>query len=147
MTSYLCPFSRLMEGQLEGAFEYSSVKDNADDEYPHNSTVRKHRHVFLSSSDSITLSPIPDSRSTIREALTVRKRPSTSSLNSSTFRTCEFSFELPRGSRPGEEMPSTFSSTTPARDSRRQSNTEEFEVAYRIVAVWEASEGSGNKAM
>ncbi|KAF8556046.1 hypothetical protein OG21DRAFT_1507002 [Imleria badia] len=132
---------------LEGAFEYLSVKDNADDEYPRNPTVRKHRHVFLSSSAAIPFSPTLDSRSTIREALSVRKRPSTSSLKSTACRACEFSFELPRGSRPGEEMPSTFSSTTPTQDSQKQSSTEELEVAYRIMVTWEASDGSGNKAI
>lgn len=135
-----------MEGQLEGAFEYSSVQDNADDEYPNNPTVRKHRHVFLSSSATIPLSSIPDTRSTIRDALNVRKKPSTSSLNSLSRRSCEFSFELPRGPRPGEEMPLTFSSTTPIGDSRRQSCVEELEIAYRITAVWEASKGSGEQA-
>ncbi|KAF8439095.1 hypothetical protein L210DRAFT_3612762 [Boletus edulis BED1] len=129
---------------LEGAFEHSSVKDNED---AHNPIVRKHRHVFLSSSATILLSPILDSRSTIREALTIRKRPSTSSLNSPACRSCEFSFELPRGSQFGEQMPSTFSSTTPTGDLRRQPSMEEFEVAYRITAVWEACDGSGNQAI
>ncbi|KAG6377543.1 Vps16, C-terminal region-domain-containing protein [Boletus reticuloceps] len=132
---------------LEGAFEYSSVKDNADNEDAHNPIVRKHRPVFLSSSATILLSPIPDSRSTIREALTIRKRPSTSSLNSPACRSCEFGFELPRGSQFGEQMPSTFSSTTPTGDLRRPPSMEEFEVAYRITAVWEACDGSGNQAM
>ncbi|KAG8216769.1 hypothetical protein J3R82DRAFT_7013 [Butyriboletus roseoflavus] len=56
---------------LEGAFEYS---DSPYDQYSHNPTIRKHRHVFLSSSATIPISTIPDSRSTIREALS-RKRP------------------------------------------------------------------------
>lgn len=144
---YLRSFSRLIEGQLEGAFGYSYVKDNPGDVYPDNQRVRKHRHVFLSSSATIPISPVPDPRPTIREALSIRKRPSTSSLNSLACRSCEFSFELPRGSRPGEEMPPTFSSNTPPRDLRRQSRTEELEVAYRITAVWEASDGSQPKAM
>ncbi|KAF8137355.1 hypothetical protein EV363DRAFT_1317746 [Boletus edulis] len=44
-------------------------------------------------------------------------------------------------------MPSTFSSTTPTGDLRRQPSMEEFEVAYRITAVWEACDGSGNQAI
>lgn len=123
--------------------------DNPDDKYSHDPMVRKYRHIFLSSSAAIPISSIPDSRSTIRDALSVRRRPSALSLNSPTSRSCEFSFELPHGSRSGEEMPSTFSTKVDPGDMRRRSrtDTEEFEVAYRIMAVWEASDGSQPKAM
>lgn len=141
---YLRSFSRLIEDQLEGTFEYSSVRNNPGDAYPGNLTVGKHRHVFLSSSATIPISSVAEPRSTIREALSVRKRPSTSSLNSLVCRSCEFSFELPR---PGAELPPTFSPKTLPRDLRRQLRTEELEVAYRITAVWEASDGSQPKAM
>ncbi|KAG0691450.1 hypothetical protein DFH29DRAFT_792358, partial [Suillus ampliporus] len=56
-----------------------------------------------------------------------------------------FSFEIPRGSRPGEEMPPTFCSSTPCENGRRDlSLVEKAEVSYRINAVWEASDMSRN---
>ncbi|KAG9313539.1 hypothetical protein JVU11DRAFT_5866 [Chiua virens] len=132
---------------LDGTFEYLSVKDSADDDGPRKPIVRKYRHVFLSSSATIPILPIPESRSTIRGALSVRKRPSASSLNSPACRSCEFSFEPPRGSRTGVELPSTFSFKTSRANPRRQPRLEEIEVAYRITAVWEPSDESGKQAI
>ncbi|KIJ59377.1 hypothetical protein HYDPIDRAFT_162488 [Hydnomerulius pinastri MD-312] len=143
-----CSQSGRLTISIEGAFEYSTVKDDVDDDYPCSPTVGNHRHVFLSSSAIIHISPTPDPRSTIREAFGVRKRPSASSLNSPACRSCEFSFEIPSGSRPGEEMPPTFSSTTLVKNrQRRRSYMEKAEVAYRVTATWEASDGSENQAI
>ncbi|KAF9219506.1 hypothetical protein BS17DRAFT_789147 [Gyrodon lividus] len=131
---------------IEGAFEYAAVKDNLDDDYPRSPIVGKHRHAFLSSSAVIPISPTADPRSTIREAFSVRKRPSASNLKNPGCRSCDFSFQIPRGSRPGEEMPPTFSSTTLTENAQgRRSYMENVEVAYRVTAVWEVSDGSENQ--
>ncbi|KAF9239871.1 hypothetical protein BU15DRAFT_74404 [Melanogaster broomeanus] len=132
---------------IEGTLEYSSMKDSLDDDYANNSVLQEHRHVFLSSSAVMFISPTPP-RSAIREAFSIRKRSSTSNLNSSACHSCEFSFEIPRGSRPGEEMPPTFSSTTLAENVYRTgSRPEKVDITYRVTAVWEASDGSENQAI
>lgn len=140
-------FRRLTEVKLEGTFEYTSVKNDAD-EHSHNPTVKRYRSVFLSSSATIPISSPPEHRSTIREALTVRKRPSQSSLNNAaTCRSCEFSFDIPRGSLPDEEIPPTFSCKTRSGNLRRQLRAEELDVAYRIRATWEPPDGPGKQVV
>ncbi|KAF8843916.1 hypothetical protein BDN67DRAFT_88951 [Paxillus ammoniavirescens] len=141
-----CSQNGLLTISIEGAFEYSSIKDNLDDDYPHSPIVGKHRHTFLSSSTVIPISPTPDSRSAIRGAFSVRKRPSTSNLNSPARRSYEFTFNIPRGSRPGEDMPPTSTSMTLIENAQgRWSYVEKVEIAYRVIAVWEASDGSENQ--
>lgn len=54
------------------------------------------------------------------------------------MRSCEFSFETPRGSRPGDEIPHTFC-VTPCDSRRSLSVVERAEVSYRITALWEPS--------
>ncbi|KIK92585.1 hypothetical protein PAXRUDRAFT_146998 [Paxillus rubicundulus Ve08.2h10] len=141
-----CSQSGRLTISIEGAFEYSSVKDNLDDDYPHSPIVIKHRHAFLSSSTVIPISATADPRSAIREVFSVRKRPSTSNLSSRACRSCEFSFEIPRGSRLGEDMPPTSTSTTLVENAQgRWSYMEKAEIMYQVIAVWEASDGSENQ--
>ncbi|KAH7923436.1 hypothetical protein BV22DRAFT_1106086 [Leucogyrophana mollusca] len=133
---------------IEGAFEYSSSRAEVDDEFPRPPKMAKHRHVFLSSSAIIPISPSSEPRSALREAFGVRKRPSATNLNAAASRSCEFSFEIPRGNRPGEEMPPTFSSTTIVdSDQTRRSFMEKADVTYRVTAVWESMDPSESSAI
>ncbi|TFK72106.1 hypothetical protein BDN72DRAFT_379706 [Pluteus cervinus] len=125
---------------IEGAFVYpdriADVLGSASD------TPSTSKHVFFSNSTVIPVSTLDTtSRPFLREAFSTKRRPSASSLSlapRSVERSYPFSFELPRGSRSGEEMPPTFSTSKELEDAEGKS----FEVAYKIVASWEAS---GNK--
>lgn len=132
---------------IEGAFEYVSVKENLCDESAQGPTTSKYKHIFLSSSAVIPISPIPDPFSVICDVFGVPQHPNDLSLNGPASRSCEFSFEIPRGSRPGEEMPPTFRALMPCDNRRRGiSAVEKAEVSYRVTAVWEpsnVSEASG----
>ncbi|KAG1745185.1 hypothetical protein EDB19DRAFT_1692879 [Suillus lakei] len=108
-----CSQSGRLAISIEGVFEYVSVKENLDDESVQEPKFSKHRHIFLSSSAIIPISPIPDQFSVVCDVFGVPQLPTGSSLNSPASRSCEFSFEIPRGSRPGEEMPPTFCASMP----------------------------------
>jgi hypothetical protein len=125
-------------------FEYVSVNEDPDDDYALVPKISKHQNIFLSSSVVIPISPFPDSRS----AFGVRKRLGHSNFNSPASRSCDFSFEIPRGSRPGEEMPPTFSSSMlDAKGRGGLSFVEKAETSYRVTAVWESSNMSENRGM
>ncbi|KAG2067797.1 hypothetical protein BDR04DRAFT_1026112 [Suillus decipiens] len=128
---------------IKGVFEYVSVKEDLDDEFARGPKTSKYKHVFLSSSAVIPISPIPEPFSIVCDVFGVPQLPSDSSLNSPASRSCKFSFEIPRGSRPGEEMPSTFCTSMPC-DNRQGglSLVEKAEVSYCVTAVWEPSEMS-----
>lgn len=128
------------------------------------------KHVFWSSSSTIQVSPSLDSflslstpRSTLRDGFTstiksIRRRPSGSSLNTAPpspilkspitpgfNRTYSFSFEIPRSSRSGEEMPPTFVSAshspdTPGSHSRDNNVARSFGVEYKLSVAWEPVE-------
>ncbi|KAH7886830.1 hypothetical protein F5I97DRAFT_2018745 [Phlebopus sp. FC_14] len=128
---------------FEGVFEFSTAKSHEDGSYSYNPTVAHHRHVFLHSSAVTPVTCTPETRSAIREAFGVRKRPSVTNLSGPLSRSCKFSFELPQGSRSGEAMPPTFRTETVVASTRGgQSYMEKAEVTYRISAIWEASDGS-----
>jgi hypothetical protein len=78
----------------------------------------------------------------------VPQLPNDPGLNGPASRSCKFSFEIPRGSRPGEEMPPTFRVLIPG-DNRRggMSVVEKAEVSYRVTAVWEPSDMSETSGM
>lgn len=126
-------------------FEYVSINEQLDinEESTQGPIISKHRNIFLSSSVIIPISPIPDPRSALR----VRKRINHSNTNSPASRSCEFSFEIPRGSRPGEEMPPTFSSMPDAQGQGELFFSEKAEVSYRITAVWEPLDMSENRGV
>lgn len=117
------------------------MDENSDDE----PNISKYRNIFLVSSVIVPISPIPDSRSAFR----ARKRSTHSNPNSPASRSCEFSFEIPRGSPFGEEMPPTFSSflSPDAKGRSDLSPVEKAEVSYRITAVWEPSDRPKNRGM
>lgn len=130
---------------IEGAFEYRTVRTEEDeDSLSPNLPIDMRRHVFLSSSVVIPMSGVNESRSSLREAFTVRRKGSSTSLRSNGSngpRTCEFKFEIPRGSRPGEEMPPTFLVTSEVETSRKRRFVEKSEVAYKLIATWESTDG------
>ncbi|KAG2156840.1 uncharacterized protein EDB93DRAFT_870791 [Suillus bovinus] len=130
---------------IEGVFEFVSVKEDLDDESAQGPKTSKYKHVFLSSSTVIPISPIPDPFSDVFEALQL---PSDWSLDGLASRSYEFSFEIPRGSRPGEDMPPTFCASMPCDNRRGElSVVEKAEVSYRIIAVWEPSDISETSGM
>ncbi|KAG1823613.1 uncharacterized protein BJ212DRAFT_1325526 [Suillus subaureus] len=133
---------------IEGVFEYVSVKEDLDDESAQGPKTSKYRHIFLSSSAVIPISPIPDPFSVVCDVFGVSQLPGDSSLNGPASRSCEFSFEIPRGSRLGEEMPPTFCASIPC-DNRRGSPSivEKAEVSYRVTAVWEPLDMSETSGM
>lgn len=133
---------------IEGVFEYVSVKENLDDESVQGPQTSKHRHIFLSSSAIIPISPVPDPYSVVCDVFGVSQLASDSNLTSPASRSCEFSFEIPRGSRPGEEMPPTFCASMPSDNKRGGlSFGEKAEVSYRVTAVWEPSDTSETRGM
>ncbi|KLO19399.1 hypothetical protein SCHPADRAFT_865315 [Schizopora paradoxa] len=74
---------------------------------------------------------------------------SASSVDSSASaaKTFNFSFELPRSDRAGDELPPTFSSSNiVSAGVRGRVYAENADVRYRISAVWEALDGSGAQA-
>ncbi|KAJ8589349.1 hypothetical protein M405DRAFT_852180 [Rhizopogon salebrosus TDB-379] len=138
-----CSQSGRLTISIEGVFEYVSVNEDPDDDYAV-PKISKHQNIFLSSSVVIPISPFPDSRS----AFGVRKRLGHSNFNSPASRSCDFSFEIPRGSRPGEEMPPTFSSSMlDAKGRGSLSFVEKAETSYRVTAVWESSNMSENRGI
>ncbi|EGN92882.1 hypothetical protein SERLA73DRAFT_98668 [Serpula lacrymans var. lacrymans S7.3] len=144
-----CSQSGRLSISIEGVFEYTSAQTEVSEDYYYQQKQKngKHRHVFLSSLAVVPMSPPPDNspRGALREAFAVRKRPSVNNLNAAS-RSCEFSFEIPRGSRPGEDMPPTFSASTLVEHvQRKRAFVEKAEVSYRVTAVWEATDGSENR--
>jgi hypothetical protein len=133
---------------IEGVFEYVSVKEDLDDDFAQGPKTSKYKHIFLSSSAIIPISPIPDPFSVVCDVFGVPQFPNGSSLNGPASRSCEFSFEIPRGSRPGEEMPPTFCASMPSNNRRGWlSVVEKAEVSYRVTAVWEPSDMSNTRGM
>lgn len=134
---------------IEGVFEYVSVKEDLGNESAQGPTTSKYKHIFLSSSAVIPISPIPNPFSVVCDVFGVPQLPNHPSLDDpAASRSCKFSFEIPRGSRPGEEMPPTFRALIPC-DNRRGgiSAVEKAEVSYRVTAVWEPSDMSGISGM
>lgn len=129
-------------------FEYVSVKEDLDDESAQGPKASKCKHIFLSSSTVVAISPFPDPFTVVSDVFWVLKLPNHSNLNGPAPRFCEFSFQIPRGSRPGEEMPPTFCASMPC-DNRRGdlSIVEKAEVSYHITAVWEPSDMSETSGM
>lgn len=59
-----------------------------------------------------------------------------------------FSFDLPSGRQPGQELPPTFStSTLVASGTRGRAFVEKAEVNYKVTAIWEPSDGFENRAL
>jgi hypothetical protein len=110
----------------------------------------KHRHVFY----SVTLtpsSPSPEASTplsaSLRDALqSIRRKASLPTMKSP--RQEFFSFDVPAPTRPGEEMPPSFSLSTLAENGiRGRTSVEIAEVSYRVIALWESHDGSDNRVM
>ncbi|EPQ52132.1 hypothetical protein GLOTRDRAFT_80307 [Gloeophyllum trabeum ATCC 11539] len=134
---------------LEGAFTYISPDVGA---YEPSSKGRQ-RHVFYSSSRVVPLSGAldsPRSALNIRDAFvaTVRRRPSLPTVGGSDMKVIPFNFELPSPTRPGEELPPTFSSSVLMEGGvRSRAQAENAEVSYRVVALWEAMDHSEDRSL
>jgi hypothetical protein len=100
--------------------------------------------------------PAPAPRSSaLRDAFSLRKKSSTASLRAAAAATAAaaaprrypFKFDVPRAVRPGEELPPTFASGAVLEGGvRTRASLESAEVAYRLVARWDAGEGSDHSA-
>lgn len=136
---------------MEGAFTYISpdlVEVNED--LPVGNDNSKYRHLFFSSTVTYATGDngSPRSASSIREAFanTVRTRKgeqksSTSDLPTQARTHFAFSYEIPRPSRQGEEMPPTCSSVSlGVTGTRGRTCVERAEVEYKIIAIWEGSD-------
>jgi hypothetical protein len=111
-------------------------------------SLDKQKHVFFSTSTSIAISR--NSRSTIREVFkpNLQRSGSTSRVHiPSARRTYHFNFDLPRGSRPGEELPPTFSPSTLDDGVVPTRSTPSTEVLYTVSASWEPTSGSRDGAV
>lgn len=140
---------------MEGTFTYISSKIGDESDPTGASLSHKPRHVFFTSTimhpTGETGSPLSATASSIRDAFvaSVRprlgrldRRPSLQDLSTSQRhrQTYPFSFEVPPPSRPGEEMPPTFSSVVMMdSESRGRNSVERAEVEYKIVAHWEST--------
>jgi hypothetical protein len=145
---------------MEGAFQFTSPQPEVVDN-PYNENPARGRHLFFSSTNVIPVGLSPDSMSPrtpgfIRDAFSthVRRRPSVSSVSSAkdgikegTPRHFSFTFDLPLGRQPGQEMPPTFStSALVASGTRGRLFAEKAEVTYKVTALWEPSDGHENRA-
>ena len=119
------------------------------------------RHVFLSSTNVIPVGApselmTPRTPAFIRDAFSThaRRRPSVSSVHSAKdgvkegpTRCFPFTFDMPLGHQPGQEMPPTFStSALVATGTRGRSFAEKAEITYKVTALWEPSDGHENRA-
>ncbi|KAG1850336.1 hypothetical protein DFJ58DRAFT_662081, partial [Suillus subalutaceus] len=79
-----------------------------DDESGQGSKTSKYKYIFLSFSAVILILPLLDPLSVFCDMFRVPQLPSDSNLNGPAPRSCEFSFGITHGSRPGDEIPPTF---------------------------------------
>ncbi|KAI0792482.1 hypothetical protein C8Q75DRAFT_804856 [Abortiporus biennis] len=136
---------------MEGAFVYISPFSEHSQEVMVSYPSGKHRHLFFTSSVSFATGETtnsPRSASSLRDAFTVSRnkrkvdrRPSLPDMADTTKpRAFLFSFDIPRPTRPGEEMPPTFSSVSTTETAPRgRTAVERAEVEYKIVALWETN--------
>ncbi|KAG2353512.1 hypothetical protein BDR07DRAFT_1433068 [Suillus spraguei] len=114
---------------IEGVFEYVLCQGGYGRRICPGLRTSKHKHIFLSSSAVIPISPIPEPFSIVCDVFGIPQLHSDLSLNSPA--------------RPSEEMPPTFCTSIPCDDRRGGlSIVEKAEVSYCITAVWEPSEMS-----
>ncbi|KAL1744854.1 hypothetical protein HDZ31DRAFT_82331 [Schizophyllum fasciatum] len=128
-----CNASGRLTIALEGAFLYPE----RDSKHRDFRQFDKRKHVFFTTSTTALVSPepvIPRSASALREALTLRRRPSGSNL-SATFqqpeRTFPFCFDLPHTHGTHEELPPSLSFS--------KDGEQPYEVNYSILVLWEAT--------
>ncbi|TRM63700.1 hypothetical protein BD626DRAFT_548051 [Schizophyllum amplum] len=128
---------------LEGAFLYPE----RESKHRYIQLHDKRKHVFFTTSTTMPVSPEPApsiqrSATAIREALTIRRRPSGSSLRDSVFqqpeRSFPFCFEMPQSQGVHEELPPTLSFV--------KDGEQPYEVNYSIIVLWEASDALDDRS-
>jgi hypothetical protein len=137
---------------MEGAFVYISPDVvGTHEEFPVGKPQGQYRHLFFTSSATYTTGDggSPRSSSSIREAfantvrtLKVDRKASLPDLRPNSSRgQFPFSFEMPRPTREGEEMPPTCASVSVGViGTRGRSGVERAEIEYKIVARWEGTD-------
>ncbi|KAI0631232.1 hypothetical protein C8Q77DRAFT_195003 [Trametes polyzona] len=147
----LCATPGRLTISLQGTFVYMSpnVGQSESEGYVELSRPERHRHVFFSSSETRPTGEMDSPRSTtsLRDAFAAsvryrrERRPSQTSLKGA-LRPFPFSFVIPRPEQSGQELPPTFSSVAVGEcGPRGRACVERAEVAYAVVATWEASDG------
>jgi len=123
---------------MEGAFLFISPTERVQDD------IRKHRHLFFTSSVSFATGESGSPRSsTLREAFTaVRHRGrSASEFSMHAGPSCPafpFDFDMPHATRPGEQIPPTFTAMSMGEVGLRgRTGVERAEVEYVVIAHWE----------
>ncbi|KAF8800580.1 hypothetical protein BYT27DRAFT_7262738 [Phlegmacium glaucopus] len=114
---------------IEGALLYPSFDKSAEGVIE----ILKYAFLSLQTTIKVSNSAASSSMSSFRDAFT-RRHPSLTgiSLSASSFgRSHPFSFNLPQSVRPGEEMPSAFTST-------KGSNN--YQVIYNVIVHWQPSD-------
>lgn len=137
--------------QIEGTFLYISPQEAEEEDMSQDPNNR--RHVFFQSTTVIPVeSDITSARTPtfLRDAFSThyQKKPSISSLRSVKNSVKEslpprfpFSFEVPLGRQPGQELPPTFSASTLVRSGTRgRIFVEKTEIAYKVTALWEPND-------
>lgn len=120
----------------------------------------RQKHRFYSSSRTFSLpqnSEYTPIRTSFKDAFTatLKRRPSANSLDSKSSNNEDiiypFEFELPRSCRSGEELPPSFSSTSPIYSIHDQPSSPggsnatasgSFGVEYKVFVAWEPTESS-----
>lgn len=128
---------------MEGAFVFISPTERVQED------IRKHRHLFFTSSIPFSTGESGSPRSsTLRDAFTAVRHRSKGERKASMHENLPhagpsnqaypFSFDIPRPTRPGEEMPPTFSAMSMGEIGLRgRTGVERAEVEYLIIAQWE----------
>ncbi len=129
-------------GQVEGSFLYRPPANLDEGQSTPTPLADVQTITFMESTTTIVLSNSDSSqpRSMFRDAF-IKRRPSISGISnsvtaSSSERTHPFTFSLPQSPRSGEEIPATFAS------SGGPSDSDYFEVVYKVVADWEPNDTS-----
>ncbi|KAI0355973.1 hypothetical protein OH77DRAFT_1538177 [Trametes cingulata] len=145
----LCATPGRLTISLQGTFVYMSPNAGATEDYADLARPDRHRHVFLSCSETRPTGELDSPRSTtsLRDAFAAsvryrrERRPSQTSLKGA-LRPFPFSFEIPRSEHSGQELPPTFSSVAVGEcGPRGRTCVERAEVSYAVVATWEAADG------
>lgn len=122
---------------IEGAFCYSGPEVIG--------STAPRKHIFYTAQSTLFSAGDTTPRSALRETFSIRRRQSSSQLDSRKQETSyPFAFPLPQGLRPGEELPSSFS-TRESTSSVFTDNT--YEVTYKVTATWQSNDGDGKQAL
>lgn len=150
---------------MEGSFAHTSSGEDQSDAYCSGAQFAGRKTVFFTDSTVYPVSPSSSPSGTPRSAFReitqrVRRRPSFTTGSASAFKApselrmndpsnpdsvpwyFHFHFPLPRGSRPGEFMPASFSSSRLVDTSPRdRAFIESSTISYKVTATWHATEG------